>query len=232
MKNFLLAALAVAALIVALVAAPLLFPPGEGQAPVPTEEGLPWQIEILPGGGSKVFGLTLGAGTLGDALDRLGDDAQIAIVAAPGEAGALEAYWEAASAGFVTGKMILTLDVPPETLERMRLRAAKTEYMESATRKYTPQPDDRQAALGRPIAAIAFIPAVHLDEKMVIQRFGPPAERIRSAEHTEHFLYPAKGLDVRLDAKGKEVLQYVAPRNFARLRGPLPATEGLAGSPR
>ncbi|MDP2809732.1 MAG: hypothetical protein Q8O34_06245 [Rhodocyclaceae bacterium] len=221
MKNILLAALAIAAFIVAMLTTPLLFPPDKEQAGAPVEEGLPWQIEILPGGGSKVFGLTPGASTLDDALARLGSDAQIAIVAAPGEAGALEAYWERASAGFVTGKMILTLDIPAEALERMRQRSAKTEYMESATRKSTLHPDDRQAALVRPIAAITFIPAAHLDEPMVIHRFGPPAERIRSAEHTEHFLYPGMGLDVRLDAKGREVLQYVAPREFARLRDPL-----------
>jgi hypothetical protein len=54
-----------------------------------------------------------------------------------------------------------------------------------------------------------------------VQRFGAPAERIRQGETLEHFLYPARGLDIVLDSKGKEVLQYVAPADFARLRAPL-----------
>ncbi len=71
------------------------------------------------------------------------------------------------------------------------------------------------------MSAIAFIPAANLDEAIVLQRFGAPDERIRADENREHFLYRAKGLDVQLDAKGKEVLQYVPPRDFARLRDPL-----------
>jgi hypothetical protein len=47
----------------------------------------------------------------------------------------------------------------------------------------------------------------------------------------EHFLYPAKGLDLILDRKGKEVLQYVAPRDFARLREPLTARHAGPATP-
>jgi len=58
---------------------------------------------------------------------------------------------------------------------------------------------------------------------MIVQRFGQPAERVRTAENIEHLLYPDKGLDVVLDSDAKELLQYVAPREFARLREPLKA---------
>jgi hypothetical protein len=39
-----------------------------------------------------------------------------------------------------------------------------------------------------------------------------------------HLLYPPLGLDVVVDGDGKELLQYVAPRDFERLRAPLLAT--------
>jgi hypothetical protein len=42
-----------------------------------------------------------------------------------------------------------------------------------------------------------------------------------SHENTEHFLYPEQGLDLQLNTKGKEVLQYVPPRDFSALRTPL-----------
>ena len=56
---------------------------------------------------------------------------------------------------------------------------------------------------------------------MILERFGQPAERIRVGENLEHFLYPAKGLDVVLDSKGRELFQYVAPARFDALRAPL-----------
>lgn len=120
-----------------------------------------------------------------------------------------------------SGKMVLVADVGRETIAQLRQRAVKAEYMDSSTRKYILQQDDLAFAWRAPIAGITFIPAVSLDAETVLKRFGAPAERIRVDEQVEHFLYPQKGLDLMLDSQGKEVLQYVAPREFARLRAPL-----------
>lgn len=213
--------LSILALVIAAIVIPLFFLPSADERAAKPPEGLPWQIEVLPDGGSKVFGLTIGSSTLSDARARLGNDMEVGVVAAPGERGALEAYYASAAMGFVTGKLILTADLSDDVVAAMRERAVKTEYMESATRRSTLHPDDRALADRTPIRAISFIPSVDLDEAMVLQRFGVPGERIRSSEQAEHLLYPEKGLDVILDSKGKEVLQYVAPRHFARLRAPL-----------
>lgn len=223
--------IALLVLIVAAIAAPLLFrSSGGGEAARPVE-GLPWQIEALPDGSSRVFGLTMGSSTLGEARARLGTDMQVAIIAAAEEPGSLEAYYDSVTTGSVTGKMILTAEVATDTVERMRQRAIKTRYMESSSRKATLHPDDLQLAYAAPIRAIAFIPSINLDEQTVLGRFGPPGERVRSSEHTEHYLYPEKGLDLALDSEGKELLQYVAPRQFARLRDPLMAKGIRPGRP-
>ena len=59
---------------------------------------------------------------------------------------------------------------------------------------------------------------------MLQARFGTPAERLAEGERLQHWLYPPQGLAVLLDAKGREVLQYVAPAEFeARLAAPLRA---------
>lgn len=209
------------ALVVALLAAPLLFIADNRKPVEQAGEGMPWQIEALGEGYTRVFGLTPGASTLDAARARLGNDAEVALIVAPGETGSVEAFYQSVSAGGVTGKMVLTLETTRADREAMLKRAVKAEYMESTTRRITLADVDLQALKQARIVAIAFIPAAQLDEAVVLQRFGAPAERIRSSEHTEHFLYPAKGLDLRLDAKGKELLQYVAPREFARLRDPL-----------
>jgi hypothetical protein len=117
--------------------------------------------------------------------------------------------------------MIVTVDAPEATVSAMRERALKTEHMESTTRKITLHPDDRAAADALPVRAIAVIPTVHLDEATVVSRFGQPGERIVASEKRVHLLYPKVGLDVVVDGDGKELLQYVAPRDFERLRAPL-----------
>jgi len=194
--------------------------------------GLPWQIEVLRNGSSMVMGLTLAhdghGSTLQDAFDQWGQGMEIAIVAAPGEDGTLEAFVDPATAGFIMGKAVITARIATSEILAMRERAVKSEFMESTTRKYTLSAADRQTAMKAPIQALSFIPQANLDEATILARFGRPAERVRSNEHVEHFLYAGKGLDLALDTEGKELLQYVAPANFESLRAPLEV--GLSAS--
>jgi hypothetical protein len=208
------------ALLVAVIVLTALLRSGEHPA-TPPSEGLPWQIKALPDGTSEVFGLVLDRSHLSDARTRFGLDVEIAVIAAPGEAGTLEAYYNNVTIGVFTGKLILLAAMDKDTVTQLRQRAVKVEYMDSTTRKYHLQHDDLALAWQAPIASITFIPAVSLDTETVLRRFGAPQERIRVDERVEHFLYPDKGLDLVLDSQGKEVLQYVAPRQFARLREPL-----------
>lgn len=212
------------AIVIVLLAVPLLFLLGDGEERAPYDEGLlPWRIERLPNGASRAFGLTLGESTLADAYRRFGDDAKIALIAAQGESGSVEAYYDSAQAGPITGKMILTLETTQPQREAMLQRAVKAEVTENAARRITLAEADLQELRQARIAGITFIPSANLTEDIVEQRFGTPGEKIRIDERITHWLYPEKGLDVQLDAKGKEVLQYVAPADFSRLRDPLRA---------
>ena len=208
------------ALIIAVIGLSILFRSADRPATLPAE-GLPWQIESLAHGESRVFGLTLARSTLGDARARFGTEVEIAVIAAPGEPGSLEAYYGNVHAGVILGKMILLAAVNTETVALFRQRAVKSEYMDGVTKKFSLHRDDLERAWRAPIASITFIPATSLDEATILTRFGAPTERIRLNAQTEHFLYPEKGLDLMFNSKGKEVLQYVAPRDFARLRDPL-----------
>ena len=213
----------VLALLLVLLLAPMLFPPQREPAP-PMTHGMPWQIEHPGPGQSRVFGLTLGgsaASTLADAQRLSAEIPKLALLAPQEAPLALEAYFESVSFGALTGKLVLSIAAAPAELEAMRANAGKTDHLDSGMRKYALHETDRQRAERLPLAAIAFIPAAGLDEDVILQRFGTPAERIRQGETLEHFLYPAQGLDIVLDRKGKEVLQYVAPAELARLRAPL-----------
>lgn len=215
--------LSLLALVAAVVVIPVVKTLSGDPPATAADHDLPWQIEATDTESTRVFGLTLGASTLADARSRFGNELNIAIVTAPGQRGALEAYGERVQLGYVTGKIVLTADPGDSAIVQMRERALKTEYMESTTRRSTLAPDDMQRALNTPISAITFIPSVNLDEGVILQRFGMPDQRIRMSAHIEHFLYADKGLDIALDSEGKEVLQYVAPADFSRLRDPLAA---------
>lgn len=194
--------------------------------------GLPWSIERLPHGGSRVFGLDPGVTPLQVLQDRAGDDLRIAILAGLRETGALEAAIDNYRAGFITGKLIVSVAAEPEMIKRWRMRPIKREMIDGGggTSRETLHPDDLALALRQPITGISFIPSVQLDAAMVQQRFGAPAEQLQIGQQ-QHWLYPDQGLAVTIDPKGRELLQYVAPREFdLRLRRPLVAAHDKAGA--
>ena len=207
----------IALLIVILVVVSLMFFNGEEQHSDEPLTGLPWQIDILPDGDTRVFDITPGRTTFGEAIELLGKDLDLAIIAAPHETGALEAYYSQHSFGPITGKLILVLDIAPDMLSDMRKRG----YQDGGTRRYRLHPDDLPAAYRAPVRIITFLPSFNLDEEIVQARFGTPAEIIQLNEQEKHLLYPDKGLDIILNAEGKEVLQYLPPGEFSAHRARL-----------
>ena len=216
-------ALYLIAFVIAALIIPFFIPSSAKQEGVDPNSNLPWQITLDGQGGSSVFGLKPGVSTLGEVRQRFGSEMELAIVAEPNEVGMLEGYYSAVSLGFVMAKMVVTVDAKDEAIIAMRDRALRAKHMDSTTRKITLNADDVAAADQMLVKAISVIPTVNLDEATVIQRFGQPGERVEISEKRVHLLYPQQGLDVVVDGYGKELLQYVAPRNFASLREPLRA---------
>lgn len=186
-----------------------------------TLTGLPWQIEILPDGTTQVFALHIGVSRLSDAYQMLGSDMELAIVAASDELGNLEMYYGHYQAGLLSGKLVLQTSASEHDLKVWRDNAAKSEYMASGlAKKYTLSENYLSQVLDEVITAITFIPAVNLDEEVILARFGVPDHRIE-LDGVTHFLYAAKGLDVALHDHSKEVIQYVSPASFQQLLQPL-----------
>lgn len=186
-----------------------------------TVTGLPWQITVQPDGSSKVFGLHIGHSRLSDAYEILGDDMELAIIAATDETGELEMYYGHYQAGLLSGKLVLQTSASDLDIKRWRENAAKAEYMASGrAKKYILSDADSTQVLQEIITGITFIPAVNLDEEVILARFGQPEKQLKQAEAT-HYLYPDKGLDIALYKEAKEVLQYVSPAAFSQLSRPL-----------
>jgi len=206
-----------ALLIVSLLAAGLLLFNSDKQVSDEPVTGLPWQIDSLADGNTRVFGITPGKTPFAEAVELLGNDMDLAIIAAPGETGSLEAYYSHYSAGPITGKLILVLDITPNMLSSLRKRA----FHDGGTRRYHLHPDDLPAAYRAPVRIITFMPSFNLDEDIVRNRFGMPAEVIQVNEQQQHLLYPDKGLDLILNSDNRELLQYLQPRAFSAHRSKL-----------
>ncbi len=183
-----------------------------------TLHGAPWQVDLPAMGRSQVMGLKLPGTTLADVSGRWGSDLKLALMAGSDGRLSLEGYLESWEAGGVSGRLLLNFDVQAQDAELQRWRDALPGVpMVSGGRQHALTADATAALTRTALVGVSFIPLAQLDAQVLTARFGTPAERVATGGRLEHWLYPAQGLAVVLDAEGREVLQYVAPADFERM---------------
>ena len=214
MKRFLPAFLLI---IIVLAVYPFLGDKGPQQK----VSGLPWQIDVLEDGATRVFGIVLGRSSLAQAHEALGRDTELAVMQDKDGSLSLEMYLGHYRAGLLSGKLVLLGDLDDKALAELRDNSPGREIMESTARKFLVEDGDRPRALAATVRHIAFIPAVNLDEEIITKRFGEAAEVLAAEGGVTHYLYPQLGLDIVHSDELKEVLQYVAPGEFDVLVAPL-----------
>lgn len=204
--------------IIALIAA--LWLPG-GQPPE-EYKNLPWQIEVTGDGHSKVFGITLGQSTLGEVEQQFQEPSEISLFATDDGERVVEAYFNTVILNGFKAKMVATLGFNDEQLQELYDQGERIATLAMGKRKITLSDTNLERARNTPVVALTYLPRINLDDATVVKRFGEPARKVAEADgKVVHWLYPDKGLDVVMYAEAKEVLQYVAPNDFDRLRNPL-----------
>jgi hypothetical protein len=165
-----------------------------------------------------VFGLELGQSTLQQARQILSSDGEISLFVTGDGQPVLEAYFERVFLSGLRADFVLVLAADPSTLQGFYDRGSRISRTTDITRKIELATDDQAAVAQLPIGSINYIPAADLAEDLILKRFGEPAEKVQeSASGVTHWLYPQKGLSIGVNPTGKELFQYVQPRQIARL---------------
>nr|VFK50210.1 MAG: hypothetical protein BECKTUN1418E_GA0071001_100154 [Candidatus Kentron sp. TUN]VFK50789.1 MAG: hypothetical protein BECKTUN1418D_GA0071000_10029 [Candidatus Kentron sp. TUN]VFK51289.1 MAG: hypothetical protein BECKTUN1418F_GA0071002_100154 [Candidatus Kentron sp. TUN] len=208
--------------IVMSIAVLLFFAGTRTEEPVSQQRELyfPWRIEVRPDGLSRVFGITLGKSTLEDAQRIFRDTGDIKMFVSPENQIALEVFFKSVNLNGIRGKFVLGLSSGEETMKAMLERGMRVKSMIDGTRKVTLHPEDLAQLRYVSVTAITYLPSADLEEGVIAQRFGEPEKRIPEQEQAGivHWFYPHLGLDIVLNGNGKDIFQYVAPREFDRLR--------------
>ena len=192
------------------------------QDPHADHAGYPWQIEQMASGHTRVFSLVVGESTLGEAEQVFKESAEITLFSAKDSLPVIEAFFAEVNIGGLKSKMVMSIDIPADEIERMLNRGARIATLGSGTRKVTLLDDDANRVRQLPIASITYLPSINLEPELIEKRFGQPSEKLADSESDAiHWLYPELGVDIALSEKNKEVIQYVMPKKFATLVQPL-----------
>lgn len=182
----------------------------------------PWQITILPGGQSRIFGVILNETTLKEVIAILKDRPVVALFESDGTL-SLEAYFKNITLGGLIGSFIFTLDVTELQLNEIKTNNSKQQKLEKSGFRYELDLPESVKAEKYIVKSLNYIPTVQLSEEMIVKRFGIPQQKIalKNKEVGWHYLYPEKGLDLIYKKEGREVLQYISPKYFNLLSAPL-----------
>ncbi len=188
-------------------------------APTPDPEAgaprtdLPWQVEPLPDGTSRVFDLHLGEATLDDALAKFGPYEGMAVFQSEAGARSLEVYFGKVDFGPLQARVVAALQVPPADLKLLIDRAVERKGSPTGDWKFLLEAADREAQRGRRLRSITFVPTYRgLEAEYFRQRFGEPAAWRVLGDYAVQWFYPDRGLSMVLDTKGQEALEFVVPR--------------------
>jgi len=183
-----------------------------------SSDNLPWQITLTENGLSKVFGITITETSVRDALESLQAYPEIAAFEHKNGRRNLEAYISSISLSGLNAKIILEYAVNDEDLTRYIKDSVKKEGTPSGAFKYELNEQDVLQSMQLPVNSISYIPYAQFDDEIILQRFGIADEIIEVNKNTSVMLYPDLGLSLTYNKEDKELLQYVAPADFDRLR--------------
>lgn len=184
--------------------------------------GYPWQIELQADGSTRVFSLVPGQSTLADAEQQFKEAAEITMFVPKDSKPVIEAYFNELTIGGLKSKMVVAIELASDQLQAMYDDGVRISTMGSGTRKVALSSEHLQQVKQSVISGLTYMPSIHLTEELIQHRFGDPDQKINDPEsEAVHWLYPATGVDVVLSKKSREVIQYVHPANFDRIRLPL-----------
>jgi hypothetical protein len=214
--------LGVVALVIVSISLLLLAPDNA----VHTPDTLPWNITHPTPDTSRIFGITLGKSTLDQTEEVFKGQAEVEISLFKPTVGKLgvEAFVEEVNFNGLKARIVMNIAVPAEELQGMYERGLRINGTPSGKR-ITLTYDDLKRVRSLPIDSLTYLPNTHLEEDIIIKRFGKPAQRVReNRTDVVHWLYPQHGLDIVMGGKEKSLLQYLSPKDFKLISEPLLAS--------
>ncbi|QBZ82130.1 lytic murein transglycosylase [Hydrogenovibrio crunogenus] len=198
--------LVVLALAIGLTIIFILIPPHREEV---KDQLLPWNSHFNTHNQLEALGLIVNQSTPNDAKTIFGDDVEVKLFSHKDESSkTAEVYFPSVHIGTIRGAIALSLDVNTDKLEEIYSQGIQTTVTQTGNRQVTPNTENIEFLLQRPIKQVTLLPKKHLTERAVKMRFGAPQRIEKQSDGLDHWFYPEKGLELIMDPEGPEALQY------------------------
>lgn len=166
----------------------------------------PWDIDILEGGSSRVFGITLGKTSIQEANQIYAHFAKTLLLVNTNDDGSsnlrMQARYDELTIGGIVAEIRLDYQLDQQQLQQIynesqdKIEAAPQPIQSLSPIELSPEIEARY--LATPVSMITFLPAIDIGENLIRQRFGQPGSETRVDDSYSQWNYPTLGLTIRL----------------------------------
>ncbi len=175
---------------------------------------MPWEIDILENGKSRVFGVTLEKTTVQEANQIFANFAMTQLVTTSHSENQREhrlvAKYTDLTIGGLTAEIELSYQIDAATLESLYQKLSKTgSSMQTGDTEYFKLDNQTEMNfLNTPVNQLAYIPSVDYGESLLLQHFGAPKEEPGPDENIRLWHYPQMGLTIVISATDTDRFVY------------------------
>lgn len=172
-------------------------------------EQLPWKAHFDETGQLHALGLTLHKSSLRDAMTLYGKDVEVKIFSDKNENNkSFEAYFPIIYIGSIRAAMALKISLTPEELNQAYAKGKAITTTATGAREVSLYNTHIKEYFDHPLTSITLLPKKHLTEEAIAKRFGEPDKKEIQSDNLPHWFFYRYGLEMIIDAKGPEALQY------------------------
>lgn len=166
-------------------------------------DAIPWNIQLLDNGSSRIMGITLGKTNIQDAHQIFAHFSETRLFTTNDKTELLAHFDEFSMAGFLA-EIDLVYDISETQLDKVRQQTMNTKHGEYQLIRESMLMD----LLTTPVKQLIYKPSIDYDSSIISQRFGEPGARESINETVEKLSYPALGLVIYLSADGPDKFIY------------------------
>ena len=168
-----------------------------------SSDAMPWNIQILDNGSSRIMGITLGKTNIQDAHQIFAHFSETRLFTTNDKTELLAHFDEFSMAGLLA-EIDLVYDISESLLDKVRQQATDTRHGEYQLVRESMLMD----LLTSPVKQLIYKPFIDYDSSIISQRFGQPEDHESINETVEKLSYPTLGLVIYLNSDGPDKFIY------------------------
>ncbi len=187
--------------------------------PPPLPGYLPWEIQILNNGNTRIFGITLNKTRIQDANQILSRFPSTHYIEDPSEPGLYAVYDQLNLGGFLA-RLELQYDIPGDSFPRQPGNDGQGTFEQLSEQMQMKLLDSR-------VKRIRYIPEVDYSEELILQHFGQADEEQKVNEQSKRWIFRQMGLSILVNDNGPDIFSYASIASEEKTE-PVPTAAGPA----